>query len=106
MEREQPPDLVESLLDLASLSGQILAHMARWEGQSAPDAPPPDQVFRDLLGGILRPVMERYPQSAVETAGEVLAEAVTTIEAEILLVEPPGADRGPRHRSRPPRRPC
>jgi hypothetical protein len=50
--------------------------------------------------------MERYPQSAVEPAGEFLAEAVTTIEAEILLVEPPGADRGPRRGSRPPRRPC
>jgi hypothetical protein len=106
MERGQAPDLVQSLLDLASLSEQILAHMARWQGQSAPDAPPPDQVFRELLGGILRPVMERYPRSAVEPAGEFLAEAVTTIEAEILLVEPPGADHGPRRGSRPPRRPC
>jgi hypothetical protein len=64
MERQQAPDLVESVLDLAGLSEQIMAHMARWGGQSAPDAPPPDQVFRDLVGGILHPLVEHYSPPA------------------------------------------
>lgn len=63
MERQQAPDLVESVLDLAGLGEQIMAHMARWGGQSAPDAPPPDQVFRDLVGGILHPLVEHYSPS-------------------------------------------
>src|ERR671922_265057 len=50
MERDQAPDLVDSLLDLAGLTEQIMAHMARWQGESPPEAPPPDQVFRDLVG--------------------------------------------------------
>lgn len=106
MERDKAPDLVESLLDLAGLTEQIMAHMARWQGESAPEAPPPDQVFRDLVGGILSPLLEHYPPPAVEAASEFLAEAVTTIEAEILLVEPPRGGRERRRHARLPRRPC
>jgi hypothetical protein len=106
MERQQAPDLVESVLDLAGLSEQIMAHMARWGGQSAPDAPPPNQVFRDLVGGILHPLVEHYSPPAVEAASEFLAEALTTIEAEILLVEPPRGGPERRRRPRLPRRAC
>jgi hypothetical protein len=105
MERQEAPDLVESVLDLATLSEQILAHMARWEGQCAPDVPRPDQVFREVVGGILRPLREHYPPEVLEAAREFLAEAVSTIEAEILLVEPPRGGRERRHRPRFPRRP-
>jgi hypothetical protein len=105
MEQDQLPDLTEVLLDLASLSTQILAHMARWQGQTAPDAPPPEQAFRELLTETLRPVLGRHPPAAAEAAQRILVEAVETIEAEILLVEPPGRSREQRLRSRTPRGP-
>ena len=105
MEQDRLPDLTEVVLDLASLSAQILAHMARWQGQSAPDAPPPEQVFRDLLTETLRPVLDGHPPAAIEAAQRILAKAVETIEAEILLVEPSGGPREQRRRSRTPRRP-
>lgn len=105
MEQDRLPALTGALLDLASISAQILAHMARWQGQSAPDAPPPEQVFRELLAETLRPVLGRHPPAAVEAAQRIVVEAVETIEAEILLVEPSGRSREQRLRSRPPRRP-
>jgi hypothetical protein len=101
-DRDRPPDITEALLDLASLSAQILAHMARWQVRSAPDAPPPEQVFRELLTGTLRPVLERHTPAAVEAARGILFESVEMIESEILLFEPP---RGPRKRNRHARRP-
>jgi hypothetical protein len=104
MEQDRLPDLTEVLLDLASVSAQILAHMARWQGQSAPDAPP-EQVFRDLLTETLRPVLGRHPPAAVEAAQRIVVEEVEAIEAEILLVEPSGPSRRQRLRSRTPRRP-
>ena len=105
MEQDRLPDLTEVLLDLAGVSAQILAHMARWQGQSAPDAPPPEQVFRELLTETLRPVLGRHPPAAVEAARRVVVEAVETIEAEILLVEPSRPSREQRLHSRTPRRP-
>jgi hypothetical protein len=79
--------------------------MARWHGQTAPDAPPPERVFRDLLTGTLRPVLERQPPAAVEAATRVLVEAAATIEEEIFLVEPSPNRREPRRRPRSRRRP-
>ncbi|HEV2874698.1 MAG TPA: hypothetical protein VGW14_06070 [Thermoleophilaceae bacterium] len=79
--------------------------MARCQGFSAPDAPPPERVFRDLLTETLRPVLERRPPADIEAATRILVEAVATIEAEILLVEPTRPRREPRRRSRTPRRP-
>ena len=105
MEQDRVPDLTEVVLGLASLSARILAHMARWQGHSARDAPPPEQVFRDLLTETLRPVLDGHPPAAIRAAQRILAEAVETIEAEILLVEPPGGPREQRLRSRAPRRP-
>jgi hypothetical protein len=61
MKREPPTDLTEALLDLASVAAQILGHMARWQGHSAPDAPPPEDVFRTLLSATLRPLLEGRP---------------------------------------------
>jgi hypothetical protein len=104
-EQKRTPDLIEALLDLAALAAQILAHMARWEGQSAPDAPPPEQVFRELLGETLRPVLERRPSVEIEAARRLVVEAVATIEEEILLVEPSPGRRGRGPRLRAPRRP-
>jgi hypothetical protein len=105
MEQDRLPDLTEVVLDLASVSAQILAHMARWQGHSAPDAPPPEQVFRDLLTQTLRPVLDGHPPAAIRAARRILVESVETIEAEILLVEPSGRPREQRLRSRTPRRP-
>jgi hypothetical protein len=105
MEPERTPDLVEALLDLASLATQILAHMARWEGHSAPDASPPEQVFRELLAETLRPVLERRAPAEIEAARRLLVEAVATIEDEILLIEPSPHSRVQKRRSRAPRRP-
>jgi hypothetical protein len=105
MEQDRLPDLAQALLDFASLSAQILTHMARWQGHTAPDAPPREQAFRELLTETLRPVSERHPLEALEAAQRIVAEAVETIEAEILLVEPPGRDREQRLRPRTPRRP-
>ncbi len=107
MEQDRPARLTEALLDLASLSAQILAHMARSQaqGRSAPDAPPPEQVFRDLLTGILRPMLDGHPPPDIAAAQRILVEAVETIEDEILLVEPSGRPREQRLRSRTPRRP-
>jgi hypothetical protein len=79
--------------------------MARWQGQSAPDAPPPEQVFRELLTGTLRPVLERQPPAAIEAATRVLVEAAATIEEEIFLVEPAPGHREPRRRPKSRRRP-
>jgi hypothetical protein len=79
--------------------------MARWQGQSAPAAPPPEQVFRELLTETLRPVLKRRPPADIEAARRVLVDAVEKIEAEILLVEPPRQPRGPRYGPRAPRRP-
>ncbi len=104
MEQDRLPDLTDVLLDLASVSAQILAHMARWQGHSAPDAPPPEQVFRDLLAETLRPVLGRHPPATVEATQRIVVEAVETIEAEILLVEPSRPHRRPGHRSRSSRR--
>jgi hypothetical protein len=104
MEHDRLPDLTDALLDLASLAAQILAHMERWQGQSAPDAPPPERVFRDLLAETPRPVLERHSAEATEAARRILVEAVATIEAEILLVEPPRPRREARHRSQSSRR--
>jgi hypothetical protein len=105
MEPERTPDLVEALLDLASLATQILAHMARWERHSAPNAPPPEQVFRDLLAETLRPVFERRPPGEIEAARRLVVVAVAAIEAEILLVAPPPGRRGQNRGLGAPRRP-
>jgi hypothetical protein len=104
MNHDRPPDLTEALLDLAGVVAQILAHMARWQEQSAPAAPPPERVLRDLLAETLRPVLERHPPEATEAARRIMVEAVATIEAEILLVEPSRPRREPRHLSRSSRR--
>ena len=106
MEREPPTDLTEALLDLASVAAQIIGHMARWRGHSAPDAPPPEDVFRTLLTATLRPLHEGRPAEAIEGAREILVEAVDLIEGEILLVEPPHGRREQRFGLRPPRQPC
>jgi hypothetical protein len=74
--------------------------MGRWQGQSAPDAPPPEQVFRELLTETLRPVLERHPPAAIEAARGVLFESVEMIESEILLVAPSGPLRERSNRSR------
>jgi hypothetical protein len=103
-DNDRPPDITEALLGLASVTAQILAHMARWQGQSAPDAPPPEQVFRELLAETLRPVLERHPPAAIEAARGVLFESVEMIESEILLVAPPGPPSERRNRSRSGRR--
>jgi hypothetical protein len=78
--------------------------MGRWQGQSARDAPPPEQVFRELLTETLRPVLERHPPAAIEAARGVLFESVEMIESEILLVAPPGPPSERRNRSRSDRR--
>jgi hypothetical protein len=106
MEREPPTDLTEALRDLAGVAAQILGHMARWQGHSAPDAPPPEDVFRTLLSETLGPLLERHAPDTVEAARQILIEAVDLIEAEILLVEPPHGRRDPRVGLRPLRRPC
>jgi hypothetical protein len=106
MEHGRAHDLTEAVLDLASVAAQILAHMARWQGHSAPDAAPPESVFRELVGGTLRPVLERHPSAAVDPATAVLADAVATIEAEIVLVEPPRGPRPHGRHSQSPRRSC
>jgi hypothetical protein len=77
--------------------------MARWQGQSAADAPPPEQVFRELLTETLRPVLERHAPAAIEAARGILFESVEMIESEILLVEPPGRPQERRRRARRPR---
>jgi hypothetical protein len=79
--------------------------MDRWRARGAPGQAPPEQVFRELLAETLRPTLERQPPTAIDAARHVLDEAVATIEREILLVEPPPGRRGPRSRSRRPRRP-
>ena len=104
MAREPATDLTQALLDLASVAAQILGHMARWQGHSAPDAPPPQEVFRTLLAATLRPLLERHPPETIEAARAILVEAVDLIEAEILLVEPPHGPRGRRVGLRTPRR--
>jgi hypothetical protein len=78
----------------------MLTHMASWQaqGRSAPDAPPPEQVFRDLLTETLRPALERQPAADIEAATRVMGVALTTIESEIFLVAPPPPGR-PRRRS-------
>jgi hypothetical protein len=105
-EHERPTVLTDALLDLASVAAQILAHMARWQGHSAPDAPPPEDVFRTLLSETLGPLLERHAPETVEAARRILIEAVELIEAEILLVEPPHGGRERGVGLRPPRRPC
>ncbi len=94
-EREQSPDLIGALLGLASVGAQIPGHMVRWEGRSAPDAPPPEDVFRALLSATLRPLIQRHPPEAIKTPREIVVEAVELIEADVLLIEPPS---GPRER--------
>jgi hypothetical protein len=105
MERDRPPDLTEAILDLASLSAQMLAHMARWQGRSSPDAPPPEEVFRELVTETLGPMLKSQPPEAIDSAQRVLVKSVETLESEILLVEPSGRPREQRRRSRPARRP-
>jgi hypothetical protein len=81
-------------------------HMARSQAQglSAPDAPPPEQVFRDLLTETLRPALERQPAADIEAAKRVVDVALTTIESEIFLVAPSPPSRRPRRRSSPRKR--
>jgi hypothetical protein len=92
MEHDPRSDLTEALLDLAGLAAQILAHMARWQGQTAPDAAPPEQVFRELLTETLGPVLDDRSPADIDAARRLMVDAVTRIEEEILLVEP-----SPRH---------
>jgi hypothetical protein len=87
MESNRSDDLTEPLLDLADVCAQILAHMARSYVRSAPDAPPPGVVFRQLLGETLSPLVERHPPPTLRATRQLLTEAVATIEAEIFLVD-------------------
>jgi hypothetical protein len=82
------------------VAAQILTHMARSQaqGRSAPDAPPPERVFRDLLTETLRPALARQPAADIEAAKRVMGVALTTIESEIFLVAPPPPGK-PRRRS-------
>jgi hypothetical protein len=105
MERDGLPDLDEALLDLAGVSAQMLMHMARWQDRSSPEAPPPEQVFRELLSTTLAPVLESQPPEAVDVVRRVLVRWVETIESEILLVEPSRPPRAQRRAARFARRP-
>jgi hypothetical protein len=97
-------DVVEHVIHLGEVCAGILAHMARWQGPATgPDSL--EQAFRKLLAEVLEGLPKRHPEAALDAAMKLLADAVKTIEGEILLVEPPQKSRPFTRGRRPSRRP-
>jgi hypothetical protein len=103
MDRDQSREcLVEQIVHLGELCAGILAHMTQWQGDPATQDSLA-QAFRTLLSEVLRNPLDHQPRDAIDGASRLIAEAVETIESEILLVEPPERRR-PFTRSRGPSR--
>jgi hypothetical protein len=89
--RETPPPhhlsrYVEELVECGVQLAEILDHMYRYP-HSAPDAPPPPEVLRDLVAKTLAPKLGRRKRD-VHTATALLLETSETISQEIFLVNP------------------
>jgi hypothetical protein len=78
---------VNSLLQSAGQLMLIVDHMARYPN-TAPDAPPFDDVLRDLIRGALEGrFKDREPAKLVDAA-VLLADVREVVGNELLLVDP------------------
>jgi hypothetical protein len=97
--------LVHAVVESGGMFHQILHHMeiSSADGRSASDAPPPDEVLRSLLTGILdqKPIAYRTDLSAVAEAVSAVSSAI----AEELYLVPPAFQR-PNRATRRRRRRC
>lgn len=95
--------LVDSLLDWAAVTGQMIEHMHRSQAVTGRETPTIPEVLYSLLCGTLEPLAERR-MFEVGVAARVVQDAVETVMEEIYLMpieEHPRPDRG---HCRPPRR--
>lgn len=99
---------VAQLLDTSFTLLTIVHEMARFaaSGRSAPDAPPIPDVLRDLLCGVLPPLVATHSRAAVEQATAVLDAATDIVCEDIYTVSfdrPPARPASARRRPRRPR---
>jgi hypothetical protein len=97
--------VVETAVDLGCQIATILNHMetSPAAGASAPDAPPPVGVLRTLLHETVTAALSEACEADLLRAAHVVRTVATTIEREILLVDPSDVQR-PSHMRRRPRR--
>ena len=100
--RTSKPELdgfIGVLLEATAQLSQIADHMCAYRdaGLSAPDAPPPAEVIRRLLGETLAPELNRR-EADLRCTTAILETTVQTIEREIYLIAidaPDGDNTGP-----------
>jgi hypothetical protein len=80
--------LITELIECGGVLSQIVAHMAFCDraGYSAPDAPPPGVVLRELLTGVLKPIVAECPSEQTEATTVLLRDVTRTICDEIMFV--------------------
>jgi hypothetical protein len=107
MHRSEPgvEAVVETAVNLGCQIATILNHMetSRAAGASAPDAPPPGEVLRTLLHETVTAALSEAREADLLRAAHVVRTVATTIEREILLVDPSEVQR-PSHLHRRRRR--
>ena len=77
--------LIETSFTLMTIVDEMTRFAA--SGRSAPDAPPIPDVLRDLLRGVLAPLVATHSQTAVEQARAVL-QSTTDIVCEDIYTVP------------------
>ena len=82
---------VNSLLQSAGQLMLIVDHMSRYP-DTAPDAPPFDDVLRDLIRGALEDRLKDRKPADLVGAAVLLADVREVIGDEFLLVDPQGLE--------------
>ena len=95
--------LIETSFTLMTIVNEMRRFAA--SGRSAPDAPPIPDVLRDLLRGVLPPLVETYSRAAVEEATAVLGSATDIVCDDIYTVSFDGPPARPASAKRRRRRP-
>ena len=98
---------VAELIETSFTLMTIVDEMARFaaSGRSAPDAPPIPDVLRDLLRGVLTPLVATHSQTAVEQATAVLESTTDIVCEDIYTVSFDGSPARPASAQRRRRRP-
>ena len=92
--------LIETSFTLMTIVDEMTRFAA--SGRSAPDAPPVPEVLRDLLRGVLAPLVATHSRAAVEQATAVLGSASDIVCEDIYTVsfDSPPARRASAQRRR------
>lgn len=89
----QPPDLLDGLVEQLLICGGVLSQMINHmvesfgDGSTPPDAPEVLEVAHELIHAVIGPVAARHRAADIESASTIIDEVVTEITEEIYFVD-------------------